>query len=165
MAVDITKKKAQSGGPKRFFEEVVLTWDNNECLFWPYAKISTGYGQFAIEPGRGGKRVLVHREACRRVHGEAPTEFHDCAHSCNQGHLGCVNPRHLRWATRAENMADGRKASALGQGSGCTASKLTKEDVAEIRELLAKGETQNAIAKAFNVSQPMISAIKHGKRW
>jgi len=164
-SIDITRKKAKPGEPKRFFEEAVLTWDSDECLFWPYAKVSTGYGQFAIEPGRGGKRVLVHREACRRVHGEAPTEFHDCAHSCNNGHLGCVNPKHLRWATRAENMADGCKAGTLGQGSGCTASKLTKEDVAEIRELLAKGVYQRIIAKEFGVSQSAISQIKNGVRW
>jgi hypothetical protein len=163
--VDVVRKKAKTGEPKQFFEEVVLTWGSDECLFWPYAKISTGYGQFAIEPGRGGKRVLAHREACRRIHGEPPNENYDCAHSCNNGHLGCVNPKHLRWTTRAENMADGRAAGTLGQGSGCTASKLTKEDVVEIRELLAKGVYQEVIAKKFGVSRSAICLINTGKHW
>jgi hypothetical protein len=106
----ITKrKKAPNGEPERFYREVVLTWTSDECLLWPYAKISSGYGQMAIEPGRrgkSGKRVLVSRRVCEDTNGPPPTPHHDAAHSCGKGHLGCCNPKHLHWATRLENVAE-----------------------------------------------------------
>jgi len=151
--------------PRDYFEQVVLTWNSNDCLLWPYARISTGYGQLAIEPGQKGKRVLAHREACRRVHGEPPAEHYDCAHSCNNGHLGCVNPKHMRWATRQENVMDAHKAGTRGRGTGANASKLTKESVAEIRDRIAAGERNYLLALEFGVSQAAISQIRHGKRW
>lgn len=106
----ITKrKKAPNGEPERFYREVVLAWTSDECLLWPYAKVSTGYGQMAIEPGRrgkSGKRVLVSRRACEDTNGPPPSAYHDAAHSCGKGHLGCCNPKHLHWATRLENVAE-----------------------------------------------------------
>ena len=43
--------------------------------------------------------------------------------------------------------------------------KLTKKKVEHIRYRLARGETQTSVAKAYGVSQAMISRIVLGKSW
>lgn len=59
-----------------------------------------GYGLIRID----GVMCRVHRLVCIRRHGPPPTDDLEAAHSC--GNAGCVNPRHIRWATRFENAAD-----------------------------------------------------------
>lgn len=71
-----------------------------ECLIWPFAKISTGYGQFR----RNGTRVYAHRIMCELAHGKCPTNKKEAVHTCRN--TSCVNPNHLRWATHIENMQD-----------------------------------------------------------
>ena len=89
-------------GP-RFYQDVVLPYaDKDSCLAWPFGRTSKGYGKIWVD----GKTHLVSRLACAHAHGEAPTLTHEAAHSCGKGHEGCVNPHHLRWATRTENFAD-----------------------------------------------------------
>lgn len=160
----ITKrKKAPNGEPERFYREVVLAWTSDECLLWPYAKVSTGYGQIAIEPGRKGKRVLVHRRACEDINGPPPGPNYDAAHSCGKGHLGCCNPKHVRWATRTGNVADAIAHGTAGRGTG--GYKLDRLKAAEIRNRLTEGVSQRKIAKEFGVSQAMVSKINTGYHW
>lgn len=44
-------------------------------------------------------------------------------------------------------------------------ARLTEDMIRDIRERLAKGEKQTAIAKAYGVSDALISVIKKRKRW
>ena len=56
--------------------------------------------------------------------------------------------------------------SHQGIGNKRAASKLTKQEVREIKLKLEAGAlTQEVIAKQFNVHQSHISDIKRGKRW
>lgn len=89
------------GDPKRYFDEVVIPYSGDDCLTWPYGK-SDGYGIMVVD----GKCCKVHRLACEEVSGSPPSPKHEAAHSCGNGHLGCVNPRHLRWRTHKENMRE-----------------------------------------------------------
>ena len=95
--------------PSRQKQTTNLQWLKNhashsgkKCLLWPFGKFANGYGQVCI------KRVnkVASREMCVLAHGEPPSPEHEAAHSCGNGHLGCVNPRHLRWATPTENASD-----------------------------------------------------------
>ena len=68
----------------------------------------------------------------------------------------------LEWVTRKENTIHMYKT---GLGGGKTyKSKLTDENVIEIKELLKKGLLHKEIALKFNVSQTTISLIKKGTR-
>lgn len=80
----------------------ILAYDGDDCLSWPYAKDKNGYGLGEM----GGKLRRAHRYICSLVNGEPPTSKHEAAHSCGNGHLGCVNPNHLRWATTLENQRE-----------------------------------------------------------
>jgi hypothetical protein len=41
--------RTANGEPLRFLREVVLAYDGNECLPWPYSRISGGYGTVYID--------------------------------------------------------------------------------------------------------------------
>lgn len=90
------------GEALRFYREVVLPYDGDECLVWPYATKFDGYGMLWL----AGRPHIVSRLVCEDANGPAPTPKHDAAHSCGQGRLGCVAKRHLSWKTRLENVAD-----------------------------------------------------------
>jgi hypothetical protein len=87
---------------------VVLQYEGDDCLIWPYANNRYGYGQMVYE----GRHREVHRVVCELVNGDPPTPLHVACHYCNNGDLGCVAPTHVRWATRADNMADRKRGRA-----------------------------------------------------
>ena len=96
---------------RRYLDEVVLTYEGDQCLLWPYGKDRYGYGKI----WNGRKKVGLHRLVCEITNGPAPTPKHEAAHSCGNGHLGCCTKRHLSWETHAENMADKIRHGTGGQ--------------------------------------------------
>jgi len=53
-----------------------------------------------------------------------------------------------------------------GQKKGVRSSKLTSEDVDEIRQMYGTGEfTQSEIAAMFGIHYSAVSYIVRGKRW
>lgn len=100
------------GDARRFFDEVVLTYDGIECLTWPYSKDDKGYGTIFFN----GRTRKVSRSVCERFRGPPPTPDHHAAHSCGKGHLACVTRRHLRWATPKENIQERTLHMKLGVG-------------------------------------------------
>lgn len=94
----------------RFVKETALPFEGNECLEWPYSGNNWGYGQLTV----AGRLVVASRFVCEIAHGDPPTPEYQAAHSCGNGHLGCVNPQHLRWATPKENSADKIRNTAAG---------------------------------------------------
>lgn len=145
--------------PERFFTEVVLPYSEESCLIWPYANTG-GYGIATIN----GKRSRVTRLACEHIHGPAPTSFHQAAHSCGNGGKGCCNPRHLRWATPVENSKDRYKHGTMPIGETNHTSKLTRQDVVEIRGL-ANDVTYRMLAMIFRVSEDAIRQVVLRETW
>lgn len=134
-----------------------LSHEGEECLIWPFNKSSGGYGFVVVDGVRGG----AHRFMCALVHGPPPSENLYAAHAC--GVPSCVNPRHLRWATGAENQADRIIHGTTSRGEKNASAKLTDAEVVEIRRLLSRGLTQRKIAKRFGVSQSQIYRIANKK--
>lgn len=140
-----------NGEPERFYREVVLQYDGDDCLIWPFAITPQGYGEIRVD----GMTRGVHRRVCEEVNGVPPTPKHDAAHSC--GHRGCVTKRHLSWKTRLQNKAD-----ELTHGT--RKAKLTKPEVLEI--LALKGvESQSTLGGIYGVSPSTISSIQTGRTW
>src|SRR5690348_175562 len=83
--------------------------EKDQCLIWPFSRNWNGYGHL----NRDDKIVYAHRVMCEIVNGPAPGKKHVAAHSCNNGHLGCVSPKHLSWKTPSQNLLDRRKAGTL----------------------------------------------------
>jgi HNH endonuclease len=79
-----------------YIADVVLPYPFNNCLLWPFGIGSHGYGAYAD--------TTVPRFVCNAVYGPPPFPRAEAAHSCHV--RACVNPRHLRWATRQQNEDD-----------------------------------------------------------
>lgn len=129
---------------------------SDECLLMPFAPGSHGYCSFSVKR----QKTLAHRYVCERFHGRAPTAHHQAAHSC--GNKTCVNPHHLRWATRKENEADKviHGTAPIGEKNG--AAKLTESLAKEIRARLG---SHREIARAFGVSSSTVGRIKRNQDW
>jgi hypothetical protein len=152
--------RTPEGEPARYISEVVLAYEGDECVPWPYAKGSNGYALIM----RGGRLRMVSRIVCEEEHGPPPTPKHEAAHSCGKGHLSCVAKRHLDWKTSAQNKADKIGHGTHDRGERNTQAKLTEAQVIEIRAMIGL-QTQTAIARQFGVSIASISRVKSRKRW
>ena len=71
----------------------------------------------------------------------------------------------LEWVTHKENFFHAIKNDLTNKGSRNGRSKLTKEDVLEIKKRYQKGETQRSISKDYSVHFGTISDILKGKSW
>lgn len=91
-------KKAKHGAPLKFISEHV-EYLGDDCVLWPFAKAQNGYPEMRYR----GKSARAHRVMCTLVHGSPPEDYYEASHTCERGHLGCVNPRHLVWETHYEN--------------------------------------------------------------
>ena len=133
-----------TGEPHLYYKDVVLTYDGDDCLEWPYGKHSKGYGHL----WDGARPIGVHAHA---------------SNTC--GRASCCNHKHIRWATPMENNADKKLHGTSQRGAINGNSKLTETKVLEIKELLKKSLPQCEIARLFSVSQKTIWMILHGKSW
>lgn len=145
----------------RLFKEILEKATPDQCWIWPMRREPAGYGLVTIRK----KRHKAHRVVCRMAHGEPPQEKLDAAHSCGNGHLGCVNPHHLRWATRRENVADAIRHGTMPRGFKHVFAKLNDQQVREIRDLLAQGVRQKDIAARYPVTVAQVCHINTGRRW
>lgn len=136
--------------PKRFWSKVEVG-ERGECWKWRASK-RHGYGQFEIHY----EIWQAHRVAWILTFGPIPKGSFVCHHCDNPG---CCNPYHLFLGTDADNTLDAAKKGRL-------ASKLTKEEVLEIREMYAVGGyTQQELADEFGVHPAHISRVVNRKKW
>lgn len=138
-----------------------LCADSDECLLWPFGR--TGMGYAALYPD-GERQVMAHRWVCERVHGPQPDGKPWVAHSCGNGHLGCVNPRHLRWATPKENGEDRVAHGKAPRGSGHLSARLSETEALAIYALKGSVSHREA-ARRFGVTHGAVSAIWAGRAW
>lgn len=152
--------RTPEGEAARFLHEVVLVHDNADCLLWPFG-LTQGYGVMHHK----GKTRRVSRIVCETVAGPPPTPRYEAAHSCGNGHLGCVNPRHLRWATSKENSEDQALHGTQVRGERQGSAKLTADAVLEIRRLRIDGMKLAEIAARYGVDQSTVSRICRRTDW
>jgi hypothetical protein len=133
------------------------------CLIWPFARQRSGYGVAPVEAvlgssvvAPGQKKIAASRAMCVLAHGDPPATDMIAAHACGNGHLGCTNPRHLRWATAVENMRD-----KLLHGVRTTAGGELVVNDNQVAAIVALGRTMPPaqIAAAFRVSEGLVREI------
>lgn len=138
-----------------------LDHKGQECLIWPYGKTGSGYGVVY----ENSVMHLAHRWVCEKVCGPPDADDLQCAHSCGNGHLGCVNPNHLRWASIKENCADRDSHGRQFRGEGAPNSILSEGQVLEIQRLKGSEETALQVARKFCSSPSTIYDIWKGRTW
>lgn len=138
------------------------------CAIWTGLKIKTGYGRIGRGRANGGM-ILAHRLSWLLHFKFLIPELHVLHHCDNPS---CIRATHLFIGTDADNVRDmclkGRHANTAGLLAGelHPESKLTWQQVGEIRQMYIKGITkQRDIAAQFNVSQRLIWNIVNNKAW
>lgn len=129
------------------------------CWEWSGYKDPNGYGRLSID----NRPILAHRVSWEIHRGPLTSADHIC-HRCDNP--SCVRPEHLFLGDHAANMADKmakkrhRYGVSRGEAHGC--SKLTIEQVHEIRA--AEG-TVSDIARRFQMSRTQVRDIRERRSW
>lgn len=134
-----------------------------ECIPWPFATDPNGYGRLNYYDG-----FLAHRYICSKIHGDSPFELAQVRHLCGNGTGGCVNPNHLKWGTAEENNHDRWTHKTDNRGTRHGMSKLTEEQVYEIRRRYdnrGMKETCEDIGLDFDTTHSHVSAIGRREAW
>jgi hypothetical protein len=85
-------------------------------------------------------------------------------HSCRNRH--CVNPQHLRWGDDVDNKKDMVKDGTIRNGEKNNKTKLTEQQVLEIREKYAKGNIKKVeLALQYGCGKTNIGDIIKRKTW
>lgn len=116
--------------------------DDNGCWRWLRSMV----GKY----GRGPRKTYAHRFYYEKAKGKIPNGF-QIDHLCKV--TDCVNPSHLEAVTSLENI---RRS---------TTTKLTSDEVAEIRSLREDGLLFRQIAKRFKVHKETVRSICRRKHW
>jgi hypothetical protein len=132
------------------------------CWLW-IAHTVRGYGAM-----RAGGRVRgAHRISWELHYGPIPDGLFVCHHCDNKR---CVRPDHLFLGTPADNMADmaakGRARNGIRIGAANKKSKLTEDQVREIRRLYAGGGiTQCELGQRYGVHNSVICQLIRFRIW
>ena len=146
----------------RFMAKVDRTGD---CWLWTASKNRNGYGQFHNRR-RNGSRTMSepHRLSYQHHHGEIPV---DCVvrHKCLNKH--CVNPDHLETGTKVDNHNDRVRDGTELIGENHPSSKLTADQVIQIRVLAEIGADRRhkTLADMFGVDRRTITQVINRTRW
>jgi hypothetical protein len=132
--------------------------NRNGCWIWTGRKNDSGYGTFG--------RALAHRLSYEEHVGPIPAGM-VVMHLCDTPL--CVNPAHLRAATRQENIRDmwekGRGTNNPRAGEAHPMRKLDAAAVRDIRAAAASGQLQREIAARYGVGREVVSSIVRGATW
>lgn len=161
---DPTAGRIDYGSAQRFVAETASLSGVEGCITWPFGKNGEGRGRVNI----GGKSQNADVAILTASKGERPTPKHECCHSCGNGHLGCVNPDHLYWGTRKENVADAMAhgtSFALNRATGELSpnAKFSDELIGEARARMANGESAQSVARDLGIGKSYIYHIRDGK--
>lgn len=146
----------------RFWNMVSRSEGTNECWLWTGAiRQAFGYGVFSIAKGRN---VSTHRYSWELHHGPIPHGI-EVLHRCDV--TRCVNPNHLFLGTQKDNIQDAKAKGRLKAPKGIIngQSKLTEDEVRQIKALRRQRIPLQTIATQFNISIALVSMIASGKRW
>ena len=152
------RERASWGEARRWLAAFLAAPEQtDDCILWPFSQRGHGYGVTARNKG-------VHVVVCEHFHGPRPDGM-DACHS-HTGNRHCINPRHLRWDTRAANVADAIAHGTVARGERNGHAKLTEAQVTEMRERYKGGGiSQRALAREYEVSQSTVKDILAGRRW
>ncbi len=133
--------------PAYVLQHSTRSHDGVPCREWLGGKSSHGYGIMSIHGGV----IMAHIAAAIIGNNNMRPEKLDATHKC--GFALCVEPRHVRFATRIDNMKDKVE-------HGTSGAKVSAAQVKEIYELYAIGDiTQASLAQTYKVSPQTISRV------
>lgn len=129
-----------------------------------------------LRPGNNGKghmfvnmkwhgatrKDYIYRLALEAFRGPCPHGMEALHHDGNPENNRIDN---LRWGTRQDNKNDSRRLGETACGERLPQSRLTENDVRDIRRRLTTGASQSHLAREYGVDQSAISLIKSRRTW
>jgi hypothetical protein len=159
---------------QRFWEKVDRSGD---CWVWTAHRGPQGYGACYVLRDGAKSQMGAHRVSWMIAHGPIPDGMFVC-HRCDNP--PCVRPDHLFLGSPRDNSQDaakkGRMASGerhttrlhperIARGARLPQTKLTEDDVREIRRELAASTPERHLARRYGVSKSLIWSIKTRRSW
>jgi len=109
----------------------------------------------------GGSQDYVHILVCEAFHGPKPN-WADCVRHLN-GDFSDNRAENLSWGTWIEQSEDRKKHGTFHEGASAPWSKVSDQDVREIRDLACNRTfPQGTIGKLYGISQQQVSRIRTG---
>jgi len=133
--------------------------DENGCMLWTASKDKNGYGYFRVSTKR---KEFAHRYSWEETSGKISDNLF-VLHKCDNP--SCVNPEHLFLGNHQDNMDDMSKKHRAVHGNKHHKTKLTEQEVREIRVLYQNNNSQRSLAAKFNVTKNAIKCIVNNKTW
>ena len=156
----LEKKSFHELNPKERLDKFVTIDLKSQCWIWTGSKNKKNYGCIHFK----GKTRIAHRLAYELYKGQIPKGLLVC-HNCDNP--SCINPDHLFLGTNQDNSNDkfskNREKILYGQSNGN--SKLTTNEVVNIKRMLISGYTPTEISRKFNVSDGAIFSIRDNNTW
>jgi len=129
------------------------------CWIWTGTRYKEGYGKFSIS----GHSYRSHRLMWELENDPIPDGL-NVLHTCDNP--PCVNPEHLFLGTQTDNIADMKNKGRQAKGEKIAQSKVTQEDVDDIRRIYSEGYlSQKDIADVFGISNSQVSNIVRRISW
>lgn len=123
---------------------------------------NAGYLTVSLCQSSSGKRKYVHRVVAETFL-KCPKHLFEVNHL--DGDKTNNNLFNLEWTDRRGNSIHSTRVLRKNIGSKVGTSKLSEEQVLEIKDMLERGSSQSHIGRFFNVSNHAIHRIKHGDNW
>lgn len=121
-----------------------------------------GYLGISAKIGKKLVRIRTHIAVLEAFRGPRPGADHDGCHGDGDNTNNTLD--NLSWRTKSSNNMDKELHGTDQKGSRNGASKLTEDQVREIKRRLP-AETMSALAREFEVSVTNIWQIKTGRKW
>ena len=147
---------------QRFLQKVRKT---RGCWMWMAGTNGRGYGCIYGGGESGGRQLRAHRVAFTLFIGPIPEDKY-VLHSCDNP--ACVNPSHLFLGTQPDNIQDRDAKGRQAQGERQGLSKLTQQQVREIRNLYRSGSHEfglRGLGRRYDVFHTTILRIVRGDAW
>ena len=122
-----------------------------------------GYARVHLRAQERQKKAMVHQLVAEAFIGQRPTKQHQINHK--NGNKLDNTVANLEWVTAKENTAHRSRVLKLGCGERHYKSKLTANDVQNIRAQYASGALQSDLAEQYGVRANNISFIVRRITW
>lgn len=152
---DIVKSRYQKKDYtlEQLFLNSFIKKNEDACWEWRGPLNDWGYGRL----NHSSHHIAAHRFSYQYFVGDFEESLFVCHHCDNPK---CVNPNHLFLGDAQTNMDD-----MVKKGRHIGNSKLSPEQVIEIKKRLANGESRKLIAKCYDVQRQAIDNIANNKSW